>query len=139
MLNSCPMLVVRHWLARIACMLAINSTTTAKSEDKFPREPVTRARYFPFLPYFLFSSRTVDPGYFLSNAAAAFSMSGSILRARFSTDSDWVESVLFSPRVTQPTSLLSSFKPSTKFFVFGTKILPKYLFRTSKISTLAEK
>ena len=34
----------------------MKSTTQEKSEDKFPREPETRARYLPPLPYFLFKN-----------------------------------------------------------------------------------
>ena len=44
--------VICHWRARTVWILAINSTTVEKSEERFPSEPVTRARYLPFLPYF---------------------------------------------------------------------------------------
>ena len=37
---------------------------TLRSAEQFPSEPVTRARYLPPSPYFFFSAKTVDPGYF---------------------------------------------------------------------------
>ena len=71
--------------ANTVLMPAMRSTTTLRSAEQFPSEPVTRARYLPPAPYFFFSARTVDPGYFVSRAKAALSMSESILPARCAT------------------------------------------------------
>ncbi len=53
-------------------MPAMKSAMTRTSAERFPSEPVTRARYSPSLPYFINSAETVEPGYFASKATEIF-------------------------------------------------------------------
>ena len=97
MLNSWSWLVIRSSRARTALML--RPTPALRSLEQSPSEPVTRARYLPPSPYFFFSAKTVDPGYFVSRAKAALSMLESILPARCATVSATVARHLTSARV----------------------------------------
>ncbi len=65
-------------------MPSMRSTTTLRSAEQFPSESVTRARYLPPSPYFFFSAKTVDPGYFVSRVVDVRVDPAGTVRNRFS-------------------------------------------------------